>query len=49
MEYTKGGYIKAIYTILLGFILISKSYFKDKKIGAKVNYLKGYTYTTNSY
>ena len=42
-RYTKGEYI-----ILLKYILILKSYLKDKVIGVKVNYLRGYTYTINS-
>jgi hypothetical protein len=47
-EYTKGEYIKTTYVILLGYILTSKGYLKDEVTGAKVNYPKGYTRTTNS-
>jgi hypothetical protein len=46
-KYTKGEYIKTTYTILLGYILMSKGYLKDEVIRAKVDYLKGYTRTTN--
>jgi hypothetical protein len=46
-RYTKGEYVKITYIILLGYILISKGYLKDKVIGVKVNYLRGYAYTIN--
>jgi hypothetical protein len=47
-KYTEGEYVKTTYTIPLGYILILKGYLKDEVIGAKVDYLKGYTRTTNS-
>ena len=47
-RYTEGEYVKTTYTILLRYILILKGYLKDEVIGVKVNYLRGYTRTTNS-
>jgi hypothetical protein len=47
-RYTEREYVKTTYTILLGYILTSKGYFKDEVIGVKVDYLRGYARITNS-
>jgi hypothetical protein len=46
-KYTKGEYVKTTYTVPLGYILTSKGHLKDEVTGAKVDYLKGYTRTTD--